>query len=659
MFSSDKPTASLRALTTAGALLGILLLGAVDTAAQPSFDQICAAEPNTTFLTRGITNNQPTRTLYQYVAPPTGTVGTAATLGQINAPLNGIALYEGFLYGIGRTDNRLYQVTSNGTIVQSVAVPGLPSLRNGTYYSGTIDPETGFYYVNARNDRTIYRIDLTDLNGGVAQIPVTLNGSRIRVSLADIAFADGFLYAYSGTRGSGVRIDAATGETTLFPVSSTLPDRTYGSAWISQSGLLVISFETEVYEFDISGSPWVLVRKLNVPELIGQSRDAAACPVVPPPPPPSFGCDINPESAFITGSERKLGSRALYRYTPAPGSGTAVLDSLGEIEAPLNAFGLYGDTLYGMHRTDGRLFKVAADGTLLDSLVVPGLPVMNFRSYIAGTVDQETGNFYIFARYFRKAYVINLNDIGAGATKIPFTQDIANVVIDDPVLMDFADFAYFDGLLYGYDILSAGGFTVNAQPGADFGDVQFFDVEDPSTPGQVTNQLYPGTWSSPRGTLFLYKDADDGTYELDITRGNSVEWQFIQRYDSSPALLAQRDAASCGGPPAAARGSVQPDEEVAALSANAAIPAAATFGALFPNPVRDRATVTIGLPEDGRATVSVYDVVGRRVAVLFDGEAEAGWTETTFEASGLAAGTYIVQLRTPVGAATGKLVVID
>ena len=659
MFTLDKPSASLRALTAAGALCGTLLFGGVDASAQASFDAICAAEPNTTILTRGATSNQPTRTIYRYVAPTAGTAGTATVLGEVSARLNGVGLYDGFLYGLDRETFILHQVASNGVIVSTTAVPGLPQLSGKAYISGSVDEATGFYYINASNERSVYRIDLDNVAAGAVEIPVTLDGNRIAVSLADMAYYEGALYGYSRRRSSGITIDVATGEATLFPITGGLPDASYGSAWIDQEERLVISRETNVYEIDITGPTWVLERQVVVPELVGNSRDGTACPVVETPP-PTFGCDINQESAFITGSESKLGSRALYRYTPAPGSGTAVLDSLGEIEAPLNAFGLYGDTLYGMHRTDGRLFKVAADGTLLDSLVVPGLPVMNFRSYIAGTVDQETGNFYVFARYFRKAYVFNLNDIGAGATKIPFTQDIGNVVIDDPVLMDFADFAYFNGFLYGYDILSAGGFTVNVQPGADFGNVEFFDVEDPSTPGEVTNQLYPGTWFSPRGTLFLYKDADDGTYELDITRGNSVEWQFIQRYDSSPALLAQRDAASCGGPPVAPeQGSMQPDEEVAALSAKMAIPTTTTLGALFPNPVRDRATVTIGLPEDARATVSVYDVVGRRVAVLFDGEAEAGWTEATFEASGLAAGTYIVQLRTPTGAATGKLVVID
>jgi hypothetical protein len=70
-----------------------------------------------------------------------------------------------------------------------------------------------------------------------------------------------------------------------------------------------------------------------------------------------------------------------------------------------------------------------------------------------------------------------------------------------------------------------------------------------------------------------------------------------------------------------------------------------SLSAPAPNPVRQRAQFTFSVPASGLATLAVYDVLGREVARLFDGRAEAGQRHTaTLEAGGLAAGTYVVRL---------------
>lgn len=66
---------------------------------------------------------------------------------------------------------------------------------------------------------------------------------------------------------------------------------------------------------------------------------------------------------------------------------------------------------------------------------------------------------------------------------------------------------------------------------------------------------------------------------------------------------------------------------------------------VMPNPVGDRASVSISVAETSPATLTIYDVQGRAVASLFDGVADAGSLLTvSLEAPGLSPGTYVVVL---------------
>ena len=63
------------------------------------------------------------------------------------------------------------------------------------------------------------------------------------------------------------------------------------------------------------------------------------------------------------------------------------------------------------------------------------------------------------------------------------------------------------------------------------------------------------------------------------------------------------------------------------------------------NPSREGVSVTFTVPRTGEATVDLYDVLGRRVATLFDGEVQAGAVQQAARsADGLAAGVYVVRL---------------
>ena len=81
------------------------------------------------------------------------------------------------------------------------------------------------------------------------------------------------------------------------------------------------------------------------------------------------------------------------------------------------------------------------------------------------------------------------------------------------------------------------------------------------------------------------------------------------------------------------------------LEISLAAPAALALEAPVPNPSREAAQLGFTVPRSGPAAVAVYDVLGREVARLFEGRAEAGSRYVaTFDAGAQAPGIYVVRL---------------
>jgi hypothetical protein len=65
---------------------------------------------------------------------------------------------------------------------------------------------------------------------------------------------------------------------------------------------------------------------------------------------------------------------------------------------------------------------------------------------------------------------------------------------------------------------------------------------------------------------------------------------------------------------------------------------------VWPNPFRGAAEVTLTLAEASDATVGVYDVLGRQVALLHEGALRAGAHTFRLDGGGLPAGVYVVRV---------------
>jgi hypothetical protein len=77
----------------------------------------------------------------------------------------------------------------------------------------------------------------------------------------------------------------------------------------------------------------------------------------------------------------------------------------------------------------------------------------------------------------------------------------------------------------------------------------------------------------------------------------------------------------------------------------------------FPNPFNSRTVIRFTLPERGRAKVAVYDLQGRLVRTLLDGELAAGENRVSLDAN-MTSGIYFLTLNSSRGCLTQKLLLV-
>lgn len=79
---------------------------------------------------------------------------------------------------------------------------------------------------------------------------------------------------------------------------------------------------------------------------------------------------------------------------------------------------------------------------------------------------------------------------------------------------------------------------------------------------------------------------------------------------------------------------------------------------LYPNPVSQEATIDVNLNEATNVSVFVYDITGKVVANVFDGQMDAGMTTLKVDASNLEAGIYFTTIVSNKAKKTLKMVVV-
>jgi outer membrane protein assembly factor BamB len=129
--------------------------------------------------------------------------------------------------------------------------------------------------------------------------------------------------------------------------------------------------------------------------------------------------------------------------------------------------------------------------------------------------------------------------------------------------------------------------------------------------------------------------------------GCQVQWSYLSA-DDRYLIVAARDMvdpAPVPGPgiafyerdPATITTDIESDSEPAR-------PTGLRLDAAFPNPFNPSTTVRVHLPQDAQLRLTVWNVLGQRVATLSDGWMSAGTHQVRIDGSGWASGMYLIRL---------------
>ena len=177
---------------------------------------------------------------------------------------------------------------------------------------------------------------------------------------------------------------------------------------------------------------------------------------------------------------------------------------------------------------------------------------------------------------------------------------------------------------------------------------------------ELANATYPLTVDfyladddvSLEGKTFVASD----TYDIPGTIGEGqIELEDVRYVDADVLVATATDAdgnTSEFSLPSATLGTVvsaaSPDFSTLRISdpgASVFIPDTHLLSPAYPNPFNPQTTFTLQVKNPGPVRISLHDALGRRIALLHDGELAAGSTHTyTIDGHSLATGTYLLRI---------------
>ncbi|MEW6050862.1 MAG: cohesin domain-containing protein [Candidatus Zixiibacteriota bacterium] len=93
------------------------------------------------------------------------------------------------------------------------------------------------------------------------------------------------------------------------------------------------------------------------------------------------------------------------------------------------------------------------------------------------------------------------------------------------------------------------------------------------------------------------------------------------------------------------------------------VPSTFVLGQNYPNPFNPETTISFALPQSGRITLTVFDLLGRTVRTVADGDYAAGnhtvvWDGRDERGESVGSGVYFYRLETPAGNETRKMMLL-
>jgi hypothetical protein len=103
---------------------------------------------------------------------------------------------------------------------------------------------------------------------------------------------------------------------------------------------------------------------------------------------------------------------------------------------------------------------------------------------------------------------------------------------------------------------------------------------------------------------------------------------------------------------------IQFSEETAVDDNRSDIPESFELLQNYPNPFNAQTTIIFTMPTAGKANLTVYNLLGQKVAVLLNGVVTAGWHRILWDASNMKSGVYICQMIAGYKKSSNKMTII-
>lgn len=156
----------------------------------------------------------------------------------------------------------------------------------------------------------------------------------------------------------------------------------------------------------------------------------------------------------------------------------------------------------------------------------------------------------------------------------------------------------------------------------------------------------------------IYMSVNDGPFMLWHHRTTDTSGRFMGYVDSTYSFFSiAHDRVGHSEPmktvaDATTRITVSVDDEFSDL------PVRYELFQNYPNPFNPSTNIPFALPEQADVTITVYDIMGRRVATLLNETRPAGWHNIAWNASSVASGTYFYRIKTDSFNSVKKLTLI-
>ena len=197
------------------------------------------------------------------------------------------------------------------------------------------------------------------------------------------------------------------------------------------------------------------------------------------------------------------------------------------------------------------------------------------------------------------------------------------------------------------------------------GDGSAYAVFKPDLPVSAEYELY-ASWSASSNRavdtpyIIMHRDGID-TVRVDQTRTVGL-WNHLGDY-----VMSSQDSITISDEASAGSGTtyivvdairfVSYDESIVSVDEHeTGLPESVALYQNFPNPFNPETLIRFSLPDRMHVNLSVYDILGRKVAELVDGELIHGHYEVPFSARDLSSGLYIYRLTTDYSIAQKRMI---